>query len=267
MKSNVFVLLRNGIREALSLLFRLREKIHDKYFWSKEDIQEVQQSFLFLKKNFQKNSFPIELFWREAFFPQQIRRFKRGFHTKSVIFQTTINQQTKIWVLKIGHRISPVIDLGDPSNYSYFLGYKNDLALLQTYCSQHPLLYALIPKPQSCFWMGEKGKPGKILILQPFVEIHPLEKTLKRLSIPEKKLLQKELKEIQKFKDFLVTKHKKQFDFLGEDNLVLIRENNQYHFSLLDLGLINLNTPLPLTQFVMQLSYDMIIIKLQSVLN
>ena len=59
-------------------------------------------------------------------------------------------------MLKIGHRISPVIDLGDPSDYSYFQEYQKDLALLRKYCQSNRDLCTLIPEPQTCFWMGEK---------------------------------------------------------------------------------------------------------------
>ncbi|HSW96602.1 MAG TPA: hypothetical protein VLF89_02120 [Candidatus Saccharimonadales bacterium] len=265
MNQNILPLVGAGFRESSSIVFRLREKIYDKYFWSKEDMQEAEKGLELLKKIFQKNP-PGELqeYFGSAFSPENIRRFKRGFHTKSIKFQT--NNQTKTWVLKIGHRISPVIDLGDPSDYSYFIEYSNDLKLLQEYCKKNKKLQEFIPQPQQCFWMGEKRKKGKILILQPFVQISPLEKTLKKLPASEKKQLQEELQEIQKLQKLLMQKHKKQFDFLGEDNLVLINHNEQYHFGLLDLGLINLTKPLPLTQLVMQIAYDMVITRIQALL-
>lgn len=268
MNQNFFPIVGAGFRESSSAIFRLREKLYDKYFWSPEDMLEAEKSLQFLKKIFQEN-IPDELkaYFDVSFSPESFKKFKRGFHTKSIRFETKINNEIQTWVLKIGHRISPVVDMGDPSDYSYFIEYKNDLELLQKYCEKNEILAHFIPKPQSCFWMGSKEKPGKIVILQPFVQIAPIEKTVRKLPSPEKNKLQKELEEIQKLQQILMSKNKKQLDFLGEDNLVLVKHNEQYHFALLDLGLINLNKPLPITQLVMQISYDMAIARLTSLLQ
>ncbi|HSW89206.1 MAG TPA: hypothetical protein VLG12_08635 [Candidatus Saccharimonadales bacterium] len=267
MNQNQFEVIQAGFRESSSILFRLREKIYDKYFWSKEDMIEAEKSLQFLKKTVRENHIEeFAQYFDNSFSPESFKKFKRGFHTKSIRFQTKKDGETKTWVLKIGHRISPVVDLGDPSDYSYFIEYKKDLELLQEYCIRNTNLTNFIPQPQQCFWMGEKEKKGKILILQPFVYISPLEKTLRKLSIIEKKHLQIELEEIQKLQKILMKKYKKQFDFLGEDNLVLVKQHEEYHFALLDLGLINLNKPLPLTQLVMQIAYDMLIAKIKSLL-
>lgn len=264
MNQNFFPLVGAGFRESSSILFRLREKLYDKYFWSQEDMLEAEKSLKFLENSFQKNT-PHELtaYFGSNFSIHTFKKFKRGFHTKSIRFQT---QETS-WVLKIGHRISPVVDLGDPSDYSYFVEYKNDLELLQHYCKRNEKLTYFIPEPQSCFWMGKEGEKGKILILQQFIHITSLEKTFKKLTRDEKKSLQQELEEIQKLQKKLMESYQKQFDFLGEDNLVLIKNNETYHFALLDLGLISLSKPLPLTQLVMQISYDMTITRLKTLLG
>ncbi|SRR5258708_1337614 len=267
MYSNQFLFFQQSFRESSSIAFRLQEKLRDKFFWSKDDIGEAEKSLSFLQKSLREKPIQELLPYFENATIDKVRRFKRGFHTKSITFATENAQITKKWVFKIGHRISAVVDLGDPSDYQYFHEYQKDVALLQDYCQHNSYLYNLIPEPQECFWMGEKEKKGTILILQPFLTVLSLPKVLKKISPEEKKQLQKELQEIQTMQKFLTDKHKKQLDFLGDGNLVLVKTQDTYHFALVDMGLINMNTPLPLTQFVMQMSYEMMMMKMQMVLH
>jgi hypothetical protein len=160
MNQNFFPLVGAGFRESSSLLFRLREKLYDKYFWSQEDMLEAEKSLQFLKKILQENHIEeLTEYFANPFSPENFKKFKRGFHTKSIRFQTKKNAETKTWVLKIGHRISPVVDLGDPSDYSYFVEYKNDLTLLQQYCDKKEISDILSRNPRHVFgWEKKKAK-------------------------------------------------------------------------------------------------------------
>ena len=49
----------------------------------------------------------------------------------------------------------------------------------------------------------------------------------------------------------MVKDHKLHPDLLGEGNLEIVRKDNEYHLMLLDMGLVNLLAPLPITHTIM----------------
>src|SRR5258708_1628532 len=105
MYSNQFLFFQQSFRESSSIAFRLQEKLRDKFFWSKDDIGEAEKSLSFLQKSLREKPIQELLPYFENATIDKVRRFKRGFHTKSITFATENAQITKKWVFKIGHRI------------------------------------------------------------------------------------------------------------------------------------------------------------------
>src|SRR5258708_7767592 len=108
----------NGFRELFSLTIRFSEKIKDKYIWTHTEIEQAIGYLIYfrdsLKKQQETNTAYYQIFGESGEF-FEIKHYKRGFNTKSITFKTIVGQEVKKWVLKIGHRISPVVDFGDPS--------------------------------------------------------------------------------------------------------------------------------------------------------
>lgn len=243
-------------RELLSLTGRLGEKIKDKYIWTRHDIEQCIGYLIYLKDILRKNNkklFP-EIFGESGDF-FEIKSFQRGYNTKSITFKTVVDTRVKKWVLKVGHRISPVIDFGDPSEPDYAKTYEHYLTIIRIQVKKHPLLLHLIPEPQEVCWahlQEEEEAVGRTLILQPYIQVMKL----KKLSITsdEKMALRQEFTEFKHLCDELVAQHKVRPDLMGEGNLEVARLSDGYHLVLLDMGFVNLQAPLPITQTVMHIA-------------
>jgi len=247
----------SGFRELISLAGRLGEKIKDKYFWTYTEMEQAVGYLLFfrdaLKKQEKSNTSYQQIFGESGDF-FEIKHFKRGFNAKSITFKTIVRQEVKRWVLKIGHRISPVIDFGDPSNPDYYKKYKQDLEVLRKKIMQHKELVHLLPEPQEVIWavLTEEGnKFGTTLLLQPFLHVMKPNKIQKKLTDEQRIQLIAELQAFKKLCEGLVKDHKLHPDLLGEGNLEIVEKNGEYHLMLLDMGLVNLLAPLPITHAVM----------------
>src|SRR5882762_4414298 len=168
----------NGFREALSLIWRLGEKIKDKYFWTYTEMEQAVGYLIFFRDTLKKqkttaNSPYTQIFGESGEF-FEIRHFKRGFNTKSITFKTIVGQEVKRWVLKIGHRISPVIHVDDPSSPDYHKKYKQHLDVLRKKIMNYGELIHLLPEPQEVMWaiLTEEGNQfGTTLLIQPFVRV------------------------------------------------------------------------------------------------
>jgi len=245
----------NGFRELVSLIVRLAEKIKDKYIWTHTEIEQAIGYLIYFRdglKKVKKDAYHQIFGESGEFF--EIRHFKRGFNTKSITFKTIVGQEVKKWVLKIGHRISPVIGFDDPSTQRYSEQYKKDLEILRKKIMQKKQLSSLLPEPQEVMWavLTEEGnQTGTTLILQPFMHVIKPKKIKKKLSDEQKEKL---LNEFSAFKELcidLLKDHKLQPELLGEGNLEIVEVGNEYHLMLLDLGLVNLLAPIPITHAVM----------------
>src|SRR5258706_1411504 len=141
----------NGLRELLSFAIRLSEKIKDKYVWTHTEIEQAIGYLIFfrdtLKKQKGENVQYHNIFGESGDF-FEIKHFKRGFNTKSITFKTIVGQEVKKWVLKIGHRISPVVDFGDPSSPDYSKQCQKYLEVLRNKIKKIPELTYLLTEPQ-----------------------------------------------------------------------------------------------------------------------
>lgn len=247
----------NGFREVSSLIIRLREKIKDRYFWTHREIEQAIGYLIYfrdaLKKQKETNAVYTSIFGESGEF-FEIKHFKRSFNSKSITFKTIVGNEVKKWVLKIGHRISPIIDFGDPSSPDYSEQRKKHLAVLRKKIINTPQLRYLLPEPQEIMWavLTEDGNQiGTTLILQPFVRIVKPDKIRKKLTDEQRKNLLTEFDAFKKLCTGLQKDHKLQPDLLGEGNLEIVENDGEYHLMLLDLGLVNLRAPLPITHTIM----------------
>lgn len=252
--------IRFGFRELTSLLHRLGEKIKDKYVWTHTEIEEAIGYLIYfrdyLKKQPEKKQVYHEIFGESGEF-FEIHHFKKGFNMRSIIFKTIVGQQVKKWVLKVGHRISIVVDFGDPSTEKYYKEHVKNLLLLEKKIKKFPELAHLLPKPNEVVWaiLTEEGyQTASTLILQPYVNIVKPKKIKKHLTDEKRATLVKEFEAFKELCQNLLEEHKLQPDLLGEGNLEIVEKDDEYHLMLLDTGFVNMEAPLPFTNTVMQLA-------------
>lgn len=255
MNQFLYKLIPYSLREVSSLLYRMKEKIKDKYFWDKTETSLAEYCLNFIYSDMKKKKNLNQQIFGKQGTRTPLLPYRRGFNFKSFIFTTTSNN--KKWIVKIGHRISPVVDFGDPSSKRYYTLYLRHRKLLQQELKRLPNLYYFLPEPQLLFWVNldrDIAPSGITVILQPFMTIIPTARINRALTAWQKKQLLLELTSIIHLSEQLSHHHKLSFDLLGEGNLVIIKKNSQYHFTLLDDGLVNLNTPLPITKTVMNIA-------------
>lgn len=249
-----------GIRELLSMGYRLGEKIRDKYIWTHTEMEQAIGYLIYFRDRLKKEKGKEKLY--KTIFGEsgeffEIKHFKRGFNTKSITFKTIVNSEVKKWVLKIGHRISLVVDFGDPSTESYYKSHTKHLEILRKRVNQIKQLDTLLPEPLEVMWavLTEEGMPSATtLVLQPYVHVIKPRKVKKRLDEKQKEQLLKEFTAFKKLCKILIEDDKIEPDLLGEGNLEVVEKENKYHLMLLDTGCVNLDAPLPITQTVMHLA-------------
>lgn len=250
-------ILGNSFRELLSLIFRLGEKMKDRYVWLSHETDEAESFLIYFRDNLKKQK-EKQTVYSEIFGENgtcfSIKAFKRGYNAKSVTFKTIVGSDVKQWVLKIGHRISPVIDYGDPSTPAYFKQMQQHINILKEQTKKHALLKYLIPDPQEIMW-GVLTIDGKeiqsTLMIQPFIRLFKTDQIKKMGSNVQVENLLTELNEFETLCTNLIKNHKLRPDLLGEDNLSVSKIGNDYHLVLLDMGLVDLQAPLPITQTFM----------------
>ncbi|NTU47174.1 hypothetical protein HGA88_06115 [Candidatus Roizmanbacteria bacterium] len=254
--------MKNLFREITSFCFRIIEKIHDKFFWHHQEHIEGQMYWTVLLKKlpYVRGSIAREIqtsFLHPHTLITTLKPFKKGFNSSSFTF-FSLNTHKKQWILKIGHRISPVVDFGDPSSPSYAKLQEKHLRLLEKLISTFPRLQFLLPFPHLVQWIQHpfySRKEGRTVILQPYLSIlKPIE--IRKLPPDTKNRLLLELEDFEKLCALLFEEHHLLPDLLGEDNVVVVRfEKDGYHLVLLDLGLMNMEFPLPLTKAAMHNAY------------
>lgn len=252
-----YVLFRNGIRELVSLGVRLGEKIKDKYIWSKDELEDAKAYIRYFRDSIEsqegKEDMSARIFGQHGDF-FEVEPLARGYNTKVVSFKTMVGGGVRKWVMKIGHRISPVVDFGDPSAIEYAVKFKNNLDILQKCISIYPELSSLLPIPQEVLWaqlIDGKKRHGTTLILQPFVEIVKPRQIKKTITKEERLDLLYEFKAFKLLCDELIATHHLRPDLLGEGNLEVAKTDTGYHLVLLDTGMLNMLAPIPFTQAVM----------------
>lgn len=250
-------IIASGIRELLSLAHRLGEKMKDRYIWTHMEMEQAIGYLIYfrdyLKKQKGKRVTFVQIFGESGEF-FEIRHFKRGFNSKSITFKTIVDNEVRKWVLKIGHRISPVVDFGDPSTEVYSKEYEKHLDLLREKIGKVKYLAQLLPEPEEVVWavLTEEGQQtATTLIVQPFMHIAKPKKIKKKLTPEQRERLLEEFNAFKSLCTDFEKKYKLQPDLMGEGNLEIVEKNGEYHLMLLDAGLVNLDAPLPFTQAFM----------------
>lgn len=250
----------SGVREVLSLLERFGEKMKDKYIWTHTEMEQAIGYLIYfrgvLKEDLEKQSEYRNIFGESGEF-FQIKHYKKGFNMKSITFKTIINHDVKKWVLKIGHRISPVVDFGDPSTEEYYKLHLKNLEILRKKVSQIKELSHLLPNPLEIMWaiLNEEGElSATTLILQPFLHVVNPKKVKKKLSEEQRKHLIQEFVAFRKLCSYLLEDHKIEPDLLGEGNLEIVEKDGEYHLMLLDTGFVNIEAPIPITHTFMHIA-------------
>lgn len=247
--------IRFSIRELLSMAYRLGEKIRDKYIWTHLEIEEAIGYLIYFRNHLKTEDTEKyhQIFGENGEF-FEIRHFKKGFNSKLITFKTIVGQDVKKWVLKVGHRISIVVDFGDPSTLSYYEEQKKHLQLLKEKVTQEKNLQYLIPSPHEVVWAvlkQEGNQTGRTLIVQPFLHVVKPKKVRKKINDEQRELLLKEFKAFKKVCKTLLEDYQIEPDLLGEGNLEVVEIDGGYHLMLLDSGFVNLHSPLPITHTVM----------------
>ncbi len=250
-------LVRAGARELLSMTKRLAEKMRDKFVWTHTEMEEAIGYLIYfrdyLKRQKGKHVTFKEIFGKSGEF-FEVRHFKRGFNSKSITFKTIVDDEVRKWVLKVGHRISPVVDFGDPSTEDYSKEYEERLNVLRRKIAQISQLKNLLPEPQEVVWavLTEEGRQSATtLVVQPFVHVIQAKNARKVLTEEQREVLLEEFDAFKKLCEELAITHNLEPDLLGEGNLEIVKRGEGYHLVLLDSGFVNLAAPLPITHAVM----------------
>lgn len=250
----------SGLREVLSILNRGGEKIKDKYIWTHTEIEQAVGYLIYfrdkLKEDKDKSEVYKKIFGESGEF-FEIRHYKKGFNMRSITFKTIVGQTVLKWVLKVGHRISLVVDFGDPSTENYYKLHIKHVDILRKKVIQTKQLTQLLPEPLEIMWavLNEEGQQsGTTLILQPFVHVVKPKKVKKKLTDEQRGSLLAEFEAFKKLCKVLLEDHKLEPDLLGEGNLEIVEKNGEYHLMLLDTGCIDSDAPIPLTRTVMHLA-------------
>lgn len=250
---------QDAVREVSSLFYRGIEKLYDRFFWKDEEEIAGRVFFRELLAHIQKEperfaSEVVHLLQEDSVDIDSFARFKKGFNSSAYTFTSSIPAESRKWVLKVGHRISPVIYFGDPSEKEYTQETQKHFLQLKETLLSYPSISSLLPHETVIEWV-EVEKIGRTTMLQYFYEVLDKEEVLVLRKGVRKRLLE-QLMEANNFFNELAEKHHLYPDLLGSENLVIVRDHHSIdpHFILLDIGLMDFKHPLPITKKAMQLS-------------
>lgn len=263
----------HGLREAVSLAFRGVETLKNKYFWSNREVEQARGYLIYyrheLVQEASKKGLYRKIFGRSGEF-FELEPFKRGYNAKVFTFKTIVGNEVKKWVVKIGHRNSPVEDFGDPSDPNYFKQYRIYLNILTACVAKYKDLSHLLPEPQDVLWavLTQEGEDtGTTIAIQPFVHVVRPRQLRKIITRTLRQQLLEELHAFEALSAFLIKEYQVRPELIGEGNLEIVKKGNEYHLMLLDMGWVNLNAPLPITQAVAHFSSEYVVGRLKEFLN
>lgn len=261
-------LLLNGAREILSLAFRGAEKLKDKYIWTKKEVEEGRGYLIYFRDTMKKENEDLfhKIFGESGDF-FDLEPLARGYNAKVLSFKTIVDARVKRWVIKVGFRISPVVDFGDPSSEGYFEEYQQYLDNLRKAVAQKSTLTYLLPEPQAILRAtldGEETYMNTTLAIQPFVHVVRPSQLKKIITREERRQLLGELKAFKQLSEYLVKHHQVTPELIGEGNLEIVQIGGRYHLMLLDMGWVDLKKPIPITQTIAHFSSLYVISKLEN---
>lgn len=266
-------LLEKLFRESTSFIYRLGEKIKDKFFWTHTEMEDAI-GYLIYFKNYLKNKKNSNITFEQVFGESgeffEVKHFKKGFNSNSITFKTIVGQEIKKWVLKIGHRISLVANFGDPSTIDYYNERKKHIEILKKELKKYKVLKNLLPVPEEIIWaiLNDEGNTtGRTLVFQPFIHIVKPEKIKKKLTLDQRKNLINEFIAFKKLCNVLLKEYNLEPDLLGVGNLEIVQKDNNFHLVLLDSGFVNTETSLPITQALMHFAVSQTFANLENLIK
>ncbi len=268
MDSRPHKLLLNGARELFSLAVRGAEKLKDKYIWTKKEVEEARGYLIYFRDTMkQENEDLFHNVFGESGDFFDLEPFARGYNARVLTFKTIVDGKVRKWVIKVGFRISPVVDFGDPSSEGYFEEYQGYLDNLRRAVSQKSVLKYLLPEPQAILRAtldGEETNMNTTLAIQPFMHVVRPADLKKTITREERRQLLAELKAFKELSAYLVKHHQVAPELIGEGNLEIVRIGEKYHLMLLDMGWVDLKKPIPITQTIAHFSSIYVISKLEN---
>lgn len=268
MDSRPHKLLLNGAREIFSLAVRGAEKLKDKYIWTKKEIEESRGYLIYFRDTMkQENNGLFHRIFGESGDFFDLDPFARGYNAKVLSFKTIVEGKVRKWVIKVGFRISPVVDFGDPSSEGYFEEYQQYLDNLRKAVEQKKVLQYLLPEPQAILRAsldGEDTEMNTTLAIQPYMHVVRPADLKKTITREERRQLLGELKAFKELSAYLVKHHQVAPELIGEGNLEIVRIGERYHLMLLDMGWVDLKKPIPITQTIAHFSSIYVISKLEN---
>lgn len=268
MDSRPHKLLINGAREALSFLVRGAEKLKDKYIWDKKEIEGARGYLIYFRDTMkQENGELYHSVFGESGDFFDLEPFARGYNAKVLSFKTIVDGRVRKWVIKVGFRISPVVDFGDPSSEGYFEEYQEYLNNLRKAVEHKQVLKHLLPEPQAILRAsldGEDGEMDTTLAIQPFMHVVKPAVLKKTITREERRQLLTELKAFKELSAYLIKHHQVAPELIGEGNLEIVRFGEKYHLMLLDMGWVDLKKPIPITQTIAHFSSIYVLSKLEN---
>lgn len=259
----------HGARELFSMALRGAEKLKDKYIWTKQEVEEAHGYLLYFRDTVKKEDEKLfhKIFGESGDF-FDLEPFARGYNAKVLSFKTIMDGKVKKWVIKVGFRISPVVDFGDPSSEAYFTEYQVYLNLLRKEVKKRPSLKHLLPEPQAILWANLEAEDGKrlqtTLAIQPFVTVVKPRELKKTITSGERRSLLSELIIFKEMSRFLTMEHEVAPELIGEGNLEIGRIGKTYHLILLDMGWVDLKKQLPISHTIAHFSSKYVLGRLEN---
>ncbi|HEX7042341.1 MAG TPA: hypothetical protein VF189_03760 [Patescibacteria group bacterium] len=260
-------LLLNGTRELLSMALRGAEKLKDKYIWTKQEVEDSKGYLIYFRDMMrQENEELFHTIFGESGDFFDLEPFARGYNSKVLSFKTIVSARVKKWVIKVGFRISPVVDFGDPSSEGYFEEYQEYLDNLRRAVERKPILQELLPEPQAIIRASLDGETGMntTLAIQPFMHVIKPSVLKKTITREQRRQLLGELRAFKELSAYLIEHHQVAPELIGEGNLEIVEKGDRLHLMLLDMGWVDLKKPIPITQTIAHFSSKYVISKLEN---
>ncbi len=182
-----------------------------------------------------------------------VKQIGKGWN--SIAYSFTSNGRK--WVVKLGAFTSPDnIFFPPPNKESHSQELKQNLAIVQEGMREENIdLPEFVSLPQVIHYADFRNAGGRrikrTIHIVPFEEIVPLEKVAEKVrSNPNiARDLQKDFREYEKLRSWMIQKYRSDFDLHGADNIAVVatgRQDHPYVIKVLDLGLRihGLNTPI-----------------------
>lgn len=195
----------------------------------KANVEEAQDFLSYLAENLpEKNPY-----FAEGEKPSIIRPIESGFHNACFKFESSKGK----WVMKIGHKKSPMKTKFDPSMQGYAESYLRNLRIQRLIFGEK--LPNLIPEPQEVLYVKGQERATTIVV-QPFIDyVSPFDKKI-NFSLKECRQLRGELDVFQDLVGKMRSNYGIMPDFMRargkKGHLVVARRNDGLHLVMLDNG-------------------------------